>query len=596
MGRVMPVGAAAVLVALLVGIPTNSGAHADVSLTVLTPVCQCFYAPVGNEGMSLASDGQVGYVFTGNLGDGQYSRGIWKIDPTVTPPSSTFMGDLFPANVGHTAAIWDAAVTKDCPAGCAYIFGGVERSGWTPSSTIWRFDPSQPALTAVATFPVGLYGVNAVFDGTSAYLFGGATGGYAWAPPFQASTAIWKFTPPATLERAASSLPVAQAQGSAVWDGKVAYIFGGVTADGTFSDQIFSYDPAAQGGAGALSELSTRLPRGEAFTTAVWEGDHALIFGGMLQTIQRSAKTIRFQPSPPVAADEGPGADLPVGWDDMASMAVGSNVYVMGGETSDGGRQQFSPAIYALEPVLARLGDPPLPVVPVQTVHEQLGTGVAAVLNLSPQVKVTYEPPSVPQGVSTAPPPDPPTSSPAPRGCTMDGVAAAGTTNADGSAVASDTAGRPFVVVHADVAVGCVARVRVELQSAQTQGAVSVHYYDGSQWRDLAAAATTGAVKGADGAHDLQVYGAGYDAVSHVAWAEVNHTSVFELAPTERAAGSYAVTYEAAPAAPGAGSGPPGWLGTAVAAVVVAALVLLAGGFWFVAISRRPAVRPRRPR
>lgn len=72
-----------------------------------------------------------------------------------------------------------------------------------------------------------------------------------------------------------NALPSARAYTSAIWDGHAAYVFGG--SDGaSFYDEIVRYDPAAD----TVHVMSAKLPSARAYTSAIWDGRNAYIFGG----------------------------------------------------------------------------------------------------------------------------------------------------------------------------------------------------------------------------------------------------------------------------------------------------------------------------
>lgn len=101
-----------------------------------------------------------------------------------------------------------------------------------------------------------------------------------------ASTGLTLIPPAVTV---LGSLPSALSGASAVWDGQHAYLFGGVNATG-YSRAIFRVDPST----GAAVQVAD-LPSGRAWTSAVWNGTNATIFGGYDGT-NHLAQIVQFQP------------------------------------------------------------------------------------------------------------------------------------------------------------------------------------------------------------------------------------------------------------------------------------------------------------
>lgn len=125
---------------------------------------------------------------------------------------------------------------------------------------------------------------------------------------------------------------------SAVWDQRsnVAYVFGGITRQGTTSPDIVRFDPVART---ALVE-PTALPTPRYGTSAVWDGNYAYIFGGNNGGVGTSREEIvRYDPLTKVATVMG--ARLPTGrfgssavWDPTNKVAYVFGGYGQGGATN----------------------------------------------------------------------------------------------------------------------------------------------------------------------------------------------------------------------------------------------------------------------
>lgn len=115
--------------------------------------------------------GDLVYVFGGS--DGEDRADVLTFNTTTN--TVTTLDVTLPTPRSAPSLTWDgrARPEKGCPEGCAYIFGGKTPQGRT--SSVLRFDPSTPSVTAAGTLPTALSATTAVWNGTAAFIAGGTT-------------------------------------------------------------------------------------------------------------------------------------------------------------------------------------------------------------------------------------------------------------------------------------------------------------------------------------------------------------------------------------------------------------------------------------
>lgn len=157
-----------------------------------------------------------------------------------------------------------------------FVFGGV-LSGLTEV----RADYVE---TLDARLPIALRGASAVWDGTRLFIFGGkGHDPVGYDAQEQYYDYITEFDPSMNTTRLLDvRLPVGLAWTSAIYDGQYAYIFGGHDGSKTY-DTILRFDPKTK----TVSTLSARLPAPTYLSSAVWDGSRAYVVGGTDRTIAR---------------------------------------------------------------------------------------------------------------------------------------------------------------------------------------------------------------------------------------------------------------------------------------------------------------------
>lgn len=238
-------------------------------------------------------DGSRAYIVGGTLSDGSASADILAYETTNStvwhraslPDAVLKEQTADPQGRTETSAVWTG--TK------LLVFGG--KTGLTtddPSliDDIVVWDPAAGTFTVRSGtgpgfedgLPYGLAGTSAVWTGEEAYIFGGVNATADAGGIGDVSTNILEFTPDADADnnaatQAGASLPTGLAFTSAVWDDDqgVAYVFGGVDADGNAKDAVYEFDPSGP----TVEEVGT-LDTARGYTSAVWDGTAAFVFGG----------------------------------------------------------------------------------------------------------------------------------------------------------------------------------------------------------------------------------------------------------------------------------------------------------------------------
>jgi lysophospholipase L1-like esterase/N-acetylneuraminic acid mutarotase len=246
------------------GLATPAAAGAAFSLIGYLPPENRYWA-------SSVWDGQHAYVFGGETqrsdGSTYVSRQIIRVDPAT---GSRSVVAYLPTARSRTSAIWDGQ--------SAYIFGGWKIIGDYSSNSLLkevvRYTPSTNSVTVMTTsLPLaGAIHHSTVWDpvSKSAHIFGGkGLNGYG-------SDKTVRYYPDKNSSYVrTNTLPTVRDLTSATFDGKYGYVYGGRTPN-YISDEILRYDV----GTGAFT-LVGRLPSARYATSAAGDGRNAYIFGGI---------------------------------------------------------------------------------------------------------------------------------------------------------------------------------------------------------------------------------------------------------------------------------------------------------------------------
>lgn len=137
--------------------------------------------------------------------------------------------------------------------------------------------PTRSTVLPVS-LPRELYRTGSVWDGRYAYLLGGMhalPGGVGY------SDEVVRFEPETRQVTTLSGhLPAGIGGAAAVWDGAAAYLFGGFNTHGGYWTGIVRYEPST----GRSEVLRATLPFGLSGGYAFWDGRHAYVLGGSRYT------------------------------------------------------------------------------------------------------------------------------------------------------------------------------------------------------------------------------------------------------------------------------------------------------------------------
>lgn len=231
-----------------------------------------------------------------------------------------------------------------------YVFGGGRHDGGHRAlNDIVRIDRGTYAVTTLpVTLPTARSYISAVWAENAAYIFGGCNDGSQCR---QAPTReIVKFDPSTNTASVVALLPTARVASSAVWTGQFAYIFGGDSCGphGPCKlNDIVRFDPAT----GSVQRMNARLPMGLLSSSAVWDGQHAYLFGGHVNGGPTN-QILRYDP----VADKvvALATTLPTALYWTSAAMLFNKVYVIGGYDTGRSRaiHEFDPQTGAVHPAL----------------------------------------------------------------------------------------------------------------------------------------------------------------------------------------------------------------------------------------------------
>ena len=321
----------ALIVALMIGIscPAQvSDASAGIPIDEYKVTLLTQTMPLSLQDGSAIWDGASAYIFGGGT-SGHTSGVIVKFDPETE--SATALLDNLPCPRCATAAVYVAGPVFNTN-NVSYIFGGCGEWYDCSGEVVRFFGEWYPGQWYDVHYGLngglspGEWGMSAIWDGTHAYLFGGITPNGSIEAAY--SDDILEYTLLGSTVVVAK-LPHAMGYTSAIWDGKNAYIFGGVYAEG-YSNEIVRFNPDTN----EVVTMNATLPTGVAFTCAVWDGRYAYIFGGETNEADLN-EILRYDPS----TDTLQVLPVKLPFDTEGSVAVwtGSAAYVFGGQDVFGG-------------------------------------------------------------------------------------------------------------------------------------------------------------------------------------------------------------------------------------------------------------------
>jgi len=220
------------------------------------------------------------YLFGGRTGATFTDRSDAVLRFDAADGSVTVMAASLPSADAGLAAVWAD--------GQALVFPGI---GCLTGCSVVRYDPLKDAFQQGPAMPERTWRAGAFWNGTHAFLLGGkepATG----AP----KDTIDRYDPATGVyERLEARLPAPRAEGPVLWDGQVAYLPGGESADGDVAD-VLVFHP----GTGAAGVSPRPLPAPASGIAGAW-GPTGFLFAANGPS-GKGVQTLCFDCGPPVAA------------------------------------------------------------------------------------------------------------------------------------------------------------------------------------------------------------------------------------------------------------------------------------------------------
>lgn len=204
---------------------------------------------------SLAWTGEKAYIFTGRVQEGMVET-IYEFDPST--------GDIIEKRAKMTRPRIMSTAAWLSP--YAYIFGGQDMTGI--QDEIMRYDPVKDMVEVLPyRMPTPRMGASAITVGEFIYVIGGRN-------LTEHISEVIRFDPKTGDIERLPDMPATGGGRAGVTDGDMIYLFGGCGS--SENETVFELDPNS----GRSELLDTHLAYGYYWTTGVWTGETALIFGG----------------------------------------------------------------------------------------------------------------------------------------------------------------------------------------------------------------------------------------------------------------------------------------------------------------------------
>lgn len=260
---------------------------------------------------------------TGGSGSGGKRRDAWRFSDQAWER----MGD-------PPRDIFRSTLVQEPGTDIAWVFGGSEGNSSTESASLERWDLSTDTWTTLGEGgPPGRYKADAVWDGSRMLVYGGRfddgdetlTRSDLWA--FDPDTETWE-----ELEQVGGPGALTRSGMALADDGRV-WLMGGIDADDTRHDWLWTLDTRSESGKAIWQEVFVvgETPGVRASHTVHWYADHLWIWAGQGEDTVLWA----FDPSTATwaAYDSEPA---PIGRDAQVSASPdGRHLTIMGGDPAD---------------------------------------------------------------------------------------------------------------------------------------------------------------------------------------------------------------------------------------------------------------------
>lgn len=235
--------------------------------------------PIPIERASAVWTGSLALIFAGIGPLGPLTQ-VVKYNPATDTP--TTVTNIFGSGRSDTSAVWSSQYSS------AYVFGGQTSTGAALREVV-KYNPVDDSKTVISTgLPTAVYGTSAVMSGSYGYIFGGR---YLKNGQVTYVQDIVRWDPAtSTSTKLTAKLPSARAFTSAAYDGRYAYVFGGMISGGSSINEVVRFDPTNN----QVTLLSTRLPYGLVESAAVRDGGNILLLGGTTNGLSAYDTVLEF--------------------------------------------------------------------------------------------------------------------------------------------------------------------------------------------------------------------------------------------------------------------------------------------------------------
>jgi N-acetylneuraminic acid mutarotase len=300
----------------------NTGGRYDPSTDIWTSTPTGANVPAARSGHTAVWTGSEMIVWGGASGSSNPLNTGGRYDPSLDTWTPTSTGaNLAAPRSGHTA-VWTG--TEMIVWGSGSNTGGRYHPGtdtWTPTSSGANVPPARSGHTAIWT-------------GTEMIIWGGIDG-YSLNTGGRYDPTIDSWIPTATGALGLANVPAPRSRHTSVWTGTEMIIWGGTSANGTYSNTGGRYRPATD--TWTPTSTGSNVPAARNAHTAVWTGNEMMIWGGTSVNGTYLNSGGRYSPATDTWMPTSIGVNVALARADHTMVWTGTEVIVWGGTHANGG-------------------------------------------------------------------------------------------------------------------------------------------------------------------------------------------------------------------------------------------------------------------